>query len=313
MGDLDNTLIFYIWGDNGASMEGTITGSFNEMTFLNGVVPRRRPAARADRAVRRHRGDRQRPHRSARGGRLGARHEHPFQWGKQMASHLGGTRDPMAVAWPAPDLPDKAVASQFTHCIDVGPTILEACGLPEPTAVDGIAQQPMDGTSFAYSFEGAEVPEEHTSQYFEMFGGRAMYQDGWWAASKLDRIPWDFSPRRSRGSGPRGDWDPDRDAPWELYDLTRDFSQAHGRRRGAPPTRSPSSRSCGGPRPSATRCCPWGRGERHVRDPAPLPTVTRFEFAGDVQNVARGMIPRVYGRSYAIEAEPRSPGRVPRA
>ena len=303
MGDLDNTLVFYIWGDNGASMEGTITGSFNEMTFLNGVVL---DADQQLALIEQYGGieaignDHTAPH-------VAAAWAHamntPFQWGKQMASHLGGTRDPMAVAWPARISPDKAVRSQFTHCIDVGPTILEACGLPEPTAVDGIAQQPMDGTSFAYSFEGAEVPEEHTSQYFEMFGGRAMYQDGWWAASKPDRIPWDFSPETIKRFGPEGDWDPDRDAPWELYHLTRDFSQA---------------RDVAAEHPDKVAELQelwWAEAERNQVLPMwagasvmfgilpPLPTVTRFEFAGDVQNIARGMIPRVYGRSYAIEAE----------
>ncbi len=91
-------------------------------------------------------------------------------------------------------LTDFLIRSQFTHCIDVGPTILEAVGIPEPKLVDGIEQELMDGTSFLYTFDDANAPERHTVQYFEAMGARAMYKDGWWAASKPDRIPWDFSP-----------------------------------------------------------------------------------------------------------------------
>jgi hypothetical protein len=104
--------------------------------------------------------------------------------------------------------------SQFTPSIDLAPTILEAVGLPEPTHVDGIEQEPMDGTGFAYAFDDQGAPERHTLQYFEMFGSRAMYRDGWWAASEPDRIPWDFSPETMRAYGPESSWDPDRDAPW---------------------------------------------------------------------------------------------------
>ena len=167
MGDLDNTLIFYVWGDNGSSMEGTITGSFNEMTFLNGVVL---DAEQQLKLIERYGGI------EAIGGEHTAPHfaaawahanNTPFQWGKQMASHLGGTRDPMVVAWPSRIKPDGAVRSQFTHCIDIGPTVLEVAGIPEPTMVDGIAQEPMDGTSFAYTFDHADAPEQHES-YLKM-------------------------------------------------------------------------------------------------------------------------------------------------
>ncbi|WP_395659783.1 sulfatase-like hydrolase/transferase [Nocardioides sp.] len=302
-GDLDNTLVFYIWGDNGASMEGTVTGSFNEMTFLNGVVL---DADQQLALIEQYGGieaignDHTAPH-------VAAAWAHamntPFQWGKQMASHLGGTRDPMAVAWPARISPDKAVRSQFTHCIDVGPTILEACGLPEPTAVDGIDQDPMDGTSFLFSFDDGAAPEAHTSQYFEMFGGRAMYHDGWWAASKPDRIPWDFSPESIKKFGPDGNWDPDRDAPWELYDLTTDFSQARDVA-AQHPDKVAELQELWWQEAERNQVLPmWAGASVMFGILPPLPTVTRFEFAGDVQNVARGMIPRVYGRSYAIEAE----------
>ena len=156
MGDLDNTLIIYIWGDNGASLEGTITGSFNELTFLNGLVldpEQQLKLIEEYGGLEALGGDHTAPH-------IAAAWAHafntPFQWGKQTASHLGGTRDPMVMSWPSRVKPDAAPRAQFTHVIDVGPTILEAAGIPEPKTVDGIAQEPMDGTSFLYSFDERE-------------------------------------------------------------------------------------------------------------------------------------------------------------
>ena len=303
MGDLDNTLVFYIWGDNGASMEGTVTGSFNETTFLNGIVldaDQQMALIEQYGGIEAIGGVHTAPH-------VAAAWAHamnaPFQFGKQMASHLGGTRDPMVVAWPTRIKPDRAMRAQFTHCIDIGPTILEAVGVPQPKMVDGITQEPMDGTSFAYTFDDAAAPEQHTTQYFEMIGSRAMYQDGWWAASRPDRIPWDFSPATLKRFGPGSGWDPDRDAPWELYYLPDDFSQARNIAADHPD------------KVAELRELWWAEAERNRVLPLmgslcvlygmmpPLPTVTRFSFASDVQNVQRGMIPRIYGRSYAIEAE----------
>jgi arylsulfatase len=302
LGDLDDTLILYIWGDNGASLEGTTTGSFNELTFLNGLVldPQQQTEL-----IERYGGldalggDHTAPH-------IAAAWAHacnaPFQWGKQSASHLGGTRDPMVVAWPARIEARGDLRTQFTHVIDIGPTILEAAGIPEPKAVDGIAQEPMDGTSFLYSFDDAAAPERHTVQYFEMFASRAIYNDGWWAASRPDRLPWDLSPTTLAPFGPDADWDPDRDIGWELYDLRTDFSQA---------------KNVAADHPDKVKELQelwWQEAERNSVLPLmagfsalygilpPLPTQTRYTFAGDVQNVNWGMIPRVYGRSYAIEA-----------
>ncbi len=225
MGDLDNTLVIYIWGDNGASMEGTLTGSFNETTFFNGVVLEAdEQMAIIDKwgGIEELGGFHTAPHFAA---AWAWANNAPFQWGKQMASHLGGDRDPMVVAWPKRIKPDSEVRSQFTHCIDVVPTILELAGIPEPTVVDGIAQEPMDGTSFAYTLDDASADERHTVQYFEMYGSRAIYKDGWWACAKLDKLPWDFSPATLKRFGPGGTWDPEQDR-WELYYLPDDFSQA---------------------------------------------------------------------------------------
>jgi arylsulfatase len=301
MGDLDNTLIFYIWGDNGASMEGTITGSFNEMTFLNGVpLTPEQQLELIDRygGVEALGGIETAPHYASAWAWAG---NTPFQWGKQTGSHLGGTRDPMVVAWPERIAAGGEVRSQFTHTIDIGPTILEAIGIPEPRVVDGIEQEPMDGTSFAHTFHDPDAEERHTVQYFESMGSRAIYQDGWWACARLDRKPWDFSPETLQHFAP-GVYDPDNDV-WELYYLPDDFTQANDLAAQQPDKLAELKELF------------WSEAERNRVLPLlggfcvffgilpPLPTETRFTFYGDVQNVQRGMVPRVAGRSHAIEAD----------
>ena len=301
MGDLDDTLVVYVWGDNGASMEGTTTGSFNEMTFLNGVVL---DPAQQMKLIENYGGieawgnDHTAPHIAAAWAWAG---NTPFQWGKQMASHLGGTRNPMVVSWRNRIKPSTEVRSQFTHCTDIAPTILEAAGIPEPTTVDGIAQEPMDGTSFLFTFDDPAAPERHTLQYFEVLGARALYQDGWWACAKLDKAPWDLSPETLAQWGPGSNWDPNQDV-WELYYLPDDFSQAHDLAAAKPEKLDELKELF------------WKEAERNRALPLlgsiavfygilpPLPTVTRYTFAGDVQNIQKGLVPRISGRSYAIEA-----------
>lgn len=300
MGDLDNTLIFYIWGDNGASMEGTTTGSFNEMTFLNGIplTPEQQlELIDSYGGIEGLGGVDSAPHYNAAWAWAG---NTPYQWGKQTGSHLGGTRDPLVVAWPE-RIKDRGIRSQFTHCIDVGPTILEAAGIPEAKIVDGIEQEPMDGTSFLYTFDDATADERHTVQYFESFANRAIYKDGWWACARVDRIPWDFSPTTLSKFAP-GVYDPEQDT-WELYNLNDDFTQARDLAAEFPEKLAELKELF------------WEEAERNRVLPLlgglsimfgelpPLPTVTRFEFYGDVQNIQRGMVPRIYGRSYAIEAD----------
>jgi arylsulfatase A-like enzyme/uncharacterized membrane protein len=302
LGDLDNTLIFYIWGDNGASMEGTTTGSFNEMTFLNGVVlepEQQLELIEKYGGIEALGGPHTAPHCAAAWAWAG---NTPFQYGKQMASHLGGTRNPMVVAWAKRIKPSEDIRSQFMHVIDVGPTILEAAGIPEPKTVDGIAQEPMDGTSFLPTFDDANAEELNTVQYFEFAGSRAIYKDGWWACAKLDRLPWDFSPETLKRWGPGSGWDPDND-PWELYYLPDDFSQATDLAEKHPE------------KLEELKAAFWEEAERNhvlplfgcvavfMGDLPPIPTQTRHTYAGDVENVNRGLVPRIYGRSYAIEAE----------
>ncbi|MGE5273371.1 MAG: sulfatase-like hydrolase/transferase [Verrucomicrobiota bacterium] len=302
MGDLDNTLVVYIWGDNGASLEGTTTGSFNEMTFLNGLVldPKQQLEL-----IERYGGidglggPDTAPHVAAAWAWAG---NTPFRWGKQSASHLGGTRNPMVVSWPARIEASRTTRSQFTHCIDIGPTILEAAGIPEPRVVDGIEQEPMDGTSFLYTFDDADAAERHTVQYFEILGSRAIYKDGWWACARLDKAPWDISPETLSKWGPGSGWDPDAD-PWELYYLPDDFSQANDLAAEHPE------------KLAELKAMFWEEAEKNRVLPIlgcvsvlfgilpPLPTMTRFTYANTVQNVQLGLVPKIYGRSYAIEAE----------
>ena len=301
MGDLDNTLVIYIWGDNGASMEGTLSGTFNELTTMNGVPLTDEQQLQL---VLKWGGleawgtELMAPHYSA---AWAWASNTPFQWGKQVASHLGGTRDPMVVHWPERIKERGGLRSQFTHINDVGPTILEAARLPQPTHIDGVEQQPMHGTSFLYSLDDASAAERHTQQYFEVLGNRGMYKDGWWLSWMMPRIPWKLDPETLKRFAP-GVWDPESD-PVELYYLPNDFTQA---------------RNVADQHPEKVKELQelfWQEAEKYHVLPLlgglttffgitpPLPSQSRFTFYGDVQNVASGMIPPIYNHSYTISAE----------
>jgi len=300
MGDLDNTLVIYIWGDNGASMEGTLTGSFNETTFLNGVVL---DAEQQLALIGQYGG------LEGLGGFHTAPHfasawahanNTPFQWGKQTASHLGGTRDPMVIAWPKRIKPG-GMRSQFTHANDVTPTILELVGIPAPKVVDGIQQEPMDGTSFAYTFDDAKAAERHRVQYFENYGTRAIYKDGWWASTRPDRAPWDLSPETMKRFAP-GVYDPEKDV-WELYYLPDDFSQARNVA-AANPAKLKELKELFWTEAERNRVLPlFGGFAAFFGIVPPMPAVTRYTYAGDVQNVNALLIPHIQGKSYTIEAD----------
>lgn len=211
MGELDNTLIIYILGDNGSSGEGSLVGTPNELMSLNG----RQPSMEESITFM----DRwglpgTSPHYAVGWAWAG---DAPFQWTKQIASHFGGTRNSMIVSWPKVIKDKGKIRSQFHHVIDVMPTLLEIIGIREPKEVNGYIQRPIEGTSFAYTFmaENADAPSTRTRQYFEMLGNRAMYSDGWIACCRHGRLPWETS----------GSYSFDNDK-WELYCLTEDFSQA---------------------------------------------------------------------------------------
>ena len=211
LGILEDTLIYYIIGDNGASAEGTMNGAFNEMANFNGMAAIETPEFMASKLD-----DFGSPaaynHYS-----VGWAHAMctPFQWTKQVASHWGGTRNGTIVHWPNGIEDPGGLRSQFTHVTDVAPTILEAAGLPHPVSVNGVQQAPIEGTSMLYAFNAADEPERHDLQYFEMFGNRGIYHRGWSAVTK-HRTPWLLTEE-----APPYDED-----VWELYDGSTDATQA---------------------------------------------------------------------------------------
>jgi arylsulfatase len=213
LGILDDTIIYYIIGDNGASAEGTMNGAFNEMANFNGMAAVETPEFMLSKM-------------DEFGSPTSYNHysvgwawamDTPFQWTKQVASHWGGTRNGTIVHWPAGIAEPGGVRSQFAHVIDVAPTILEAAGLPEPLMVNGVQQAPIEGTSMLYAFNDAAAPERHDLQYFEMFGNRGIYHQGWSAVTK-HKTPWLLLDPEM------GAFDDD---TWELYDGATDYSQAN--------------------------------------------------------------------------------------
>ena len=213
MGKLDNTLIIYIDGDNGTSSEGTLVGTPNEVAMFNGVdVPVEDQLKYFYDAW----GSDQTYNHMAVGWAWAF--DTPFSWTKQIVSHLGGVRQGMAISWPKVITDKGGVRNQFHHVIDIVPTILEATGMQAPEFVDGIKQSPIEGVSMAYTFDkkNANAPSTHKTQYFEMFGDRALYNDGWLASTKVMRAPWVHEvPKESV-----------LDYPWELYNLNEDWTQS---------------------------------------------------------------------------------------
>jgi arylsulfatase A-like enzyme len=206
-GQMDNTLVFLVYGDNGTSAEGGRNGMFSEMTYFNAVQEKVEDMLKYLDKWGSHETY---PHMAA-GWAVAL--DTPYQWTKQVASDHGGTKVGMAIHWPKGIKSKGELRTQFHHVIDVAPTILEAAGLPEPKVVNGVEQRPMDGVSMVYTFDDAKAKERHTTQYFEMFGNRAIYHDGWFARV-IHKAPWEPKPRR-----PLTD-----DSAWELYDTRSDFS-----------------------------------------------------------------------------------------
>ncbi len=213
MGKLDNTLIIYINGDNGTSAEGTLIGTPNEVAMFNGVeVPVELQL---------------KDFYDIWGSDLTYNHmavpwawafDTPFSWTKQIASHFGGIRQGMAISWPKVIKDKGGIRHQFHHVIDIVPTLLQAAGIRQPTVVDGIKQSPIEGVSMMYTFDAknANAPSTHRTQYFEMMGDHAIYHEGWIASTKVVRPPWDVAGPVTQD--PAG-------LPWELYDITRDWTQ----------------------------------------------------------------------------------------
>lgn len=210
-GAMDNTLIIFIEGDNGASAEGGPQGLFNDVTFMNGIPE-----------------DFDTIHRrmDELGGPMANNHypvgwahamDTPFQWFKQIASHFGGTRNGMVVSWPARIREKGAIRPQFHHVIDITPTILEATGVAAPAMLNGVPQKPVDGVSMVYTFDSPSAPSARKAQYFELVRNRGIYQEGWVAATQPKDMPWVVLGR--------GNWDLD-DQQWDLYHIAEDYSEA---------------------------------------------------------------------------------------
>jgi arylsulfatase A-like enzyme len=210
---LDDTLVFYIIGDNGASAEGTLQGAFNEMANFNGGAQLETPEFMVSKLEEL--GTPTSYNHYAVGWAWAM--DAPYQWTKQVASHWGGTRNGTIVHWPRGISAAGGTRSQFCHVIDVAPTILEAAGIPEPAFVNGVQQSPMEGTSMIYSLNDAEAPERHDLQYFEVLGNRGLYYKGWSAVTK-HRTPWELGQIKLTAFD---------DDVWELYDGSADWSQAH--------------------------------------------------------------------------------------
>jgi len=208
--DADNTLIIYIAGDNGSSAEGGLEGSLNENLFFNGIVEKWQDNLKVIDELG---GPRHFNHfPSAWAHAMNT----PFQWTKQVASHFGGTRNPLIMSWPARIKDRGGLRDQFIHTIDLVPTIYELCGVTAPTELNGVRQKPIEGISFAFSFDDAHARSRRRTQYFELGCNRGLYHDGW-MASCPSFVPWDPQ---------HGEWDPDK-APWELYNIEDDFSQSN--------------------------------------------------------------------------------------
>jgi arylsulfatase A-like enzyme len=206
IGALDNTLFIYIGGDNGTSAEGGFVGMYNEMTYFNGVTEKVEDLIPL---IDKWGGPETFPHMAA---GWAVAFDAPFSWTKQVASDFGGTRNGTVMHWPKGIQEKGGLRTQFSHVIDIAPTILEAAGLPQPTSVNGTVQTPIEGTSMLYAFNDAQAAERHTTQYFEMFGNRAIYHDGWFART-IHRAPWQLT-----------NLPPLTTDVWELYDVRSDFS-----------------------------------------------------------------------------------------
>jgi hypothetical protein len=287
MGQAENTLVFWVIGDNGASMEGGLHGAFNEMVTLAGGTEDPKLLLKKLDEI---------------GGPTAYNHypvgwawamNTPFQWGKQIASHFGGTRNPMVVSWPDRIKDGGGLRTQFHHVIDIAPTILAAAGIPEPTMVNGVAQKPIEGVSMLYSFGDAAAAGTRRTQYFEMFGNRAIYHDGWVAACFHKRLPW------SAGSV---DFDHD---TWELYNVDADFSEYNDVSE-KEPLRLKQLQDLFMAEAGKYNVLPLDDRFMERADPAMRPSLiegrTEFTYYPGTFRVAESCAPNIKNRSHAITA-----------
>jgi len=293
-GLLDNTLIIYIEGDNGTSAEGTLTGEFNDLLGYNGFteIPIQANMAHYDNWGL----PGTDPHMMV---AWAWAFDTPFKWVKQIASHFGGTRQGMAISWPAIIKDKGGIRNQFAHVIDIVPTILEATKIKAPQMVNGIQQAPIEGVSLMYTFDktNANAPTRHRTQYFEMLANRGIYHDGWYANTQVPHAPW---------SPVLGVKLPDPlDYKWELYNLNEDYSQYNdlaakypaklrelqalfvqeARKNNVFPLNNDAFARALLPRPSATT------------------GVNVFTYSGEISGISIGAAPPILGRSFTITAD----------
>jgi arylsulfatase len=291
MGKLDNTLVIYISGDNGASPEGTLNGTPNEVASFNAETF---PVADQMKFYDAWGTDKTYPHYSV--GWAWA-FDTPYQWTKEVASHFGGTRQGMAMAWPAHIKDAGGIRNQFSHVIDIVPTILEAAGIAQPQVVDGIPQRPIEGTSMAYTWDKANAgaPTRHTTQYFEMFGSRAIYHEGWIAAAPPLVPPWAMG----APSPPPDQY------KWELYNLSDDWTENHDLAQ-KEPDRLRDMQNLFMAEAAKYNVLPLDNSFlNRIIAPRPNPTAGRnvFTYTGTVANIAWGGAPNLLDQSYAITAD----------
>ena len=286
-GEFDNTLFIYVVGDNGGSPEGTVAGSVNYVASYQGMPETDElMLAQFDKLG----GPGTNTHYPA--GWAWAMNT-PFQWTKTVASHLGGTRNGMVVTWPKRiGAAAGGLRSQFGHVNDITPTILEAIGMAAPEEVDGVGQTPMDGTSLIYSFADPKAPERHTTQYFEVFGNRAIYHNGWMASAFHGRVPWNM------GRQPVQNFADDK---WELYDLTKDFSQSHDLA-ARYPAKLAEIKSVFDKEAARNNVLPLSE----IRTDSGLPSLSAGKTSASYKMGATGIpetaLPRFAGKSWAVEA-----------
>jgi arylsulfatase len=295
-GELDNTLVIYIQGDNGASAEGTLQGTTNELaTAANGVTE-------------------DLPYLLSMIDKLGGPETYnhypvgwahamdsPLQWTKQVASHFGGTRNGAIISWPRRIKTGGEIRSQFHHIIDVVPTIYEAIGIEAPTSIDGVEQKPIEGVSMVYTFDDANASDRHTTQYFEMLGNRGIYQDGWMASTTPLRLPW-----ITAGADPSPD-----DFKWELYHVADDFSQANDLA-AKRPQKLKELQAVFDAEAKKYSVYPLDASFAERVDPAIRPSLTRgrsvFTYYPGMVRIPEGSTPDVKNKSYSITAEVEIPG-----
>jgi arylsulfatase A-like enzyme len=293
MGKLDNTLIIYSCGDNGGSAEGSPVGTPNEMTFFNGIEV---PVAAQMPYLDLWGSDRTYPHMSV--GWTWAMST-PYRWTKQVAGYFGGTRNGLVISWPKRIADAGSLRHQFHHVIDVVPTILESAGVAAPQVVDGIDQSPIEGVSMVYTFDkaNADAPSRHHTQYFEMFGERGLYHDGWMASTVPFRAPWNGTAAEPK--------DVVNDAKWELFDLSKDWTQ-NTDVAAQHPDKLKELQDLFWVEASKYQVLPLDASAL-TRFVAPRPSIvagrTEFTYTRPINGIPLGTAPSVLNKSFSISAE----------